>query len=97
MTCLKITESQNDQIYPEDTFSHGAAHLYIPFFHVVMRADAFIKYIFSTNKLTFYLYEKKKRNFNKMRKKASSQSTHIYLKNHSYLNDILCHLSVKCF
>ena len=27
MTCLKITESQNGQIYPEDTFSHGAAHL----------------------------------------------------------------------
>ena len=29
MTCLKITESQNGQIYPEDTFSHGAAHIYI--------------------------------------------------------------------
>ena len=28
MTCLKITESQNVQIYPEDTFSHGAAHVY---------------------------------------------------------------------
>ena len=28
MTCLKITESQNGQIYPEDTFSHGAAHVY---------------------------------------------------------------------
>ena len=28
MTCLKITESQNGQIYPEDTFSHGAAHIY---------------------------------------------------------------------
>ena len=27
MTCLKITESQNGQIYPEDTFSHGAAHI----------------------------------------------------------------------
>ena len=27
MTCLKITESQNAQIYPEDTFSHGAAHI----------------------------------------------------------------------
>ena len=27
MTCLKITESQNGQIYPEDTFSHGAAHM----------------------------------------------------------------------
>ena len=27
MTCLKITESQNGQIYPEDTFSHGAAQL----------------------------------------------------------------------
>ena len=26
----------------------------------------------------------KKRNFNEMRTKASSQSTHIYLKNHSY-------------
>ena len=26
MTCLKITESQNGQVYPEDTFSHGAAH-----------------------------------------------------------------------
>ena len=26
MTCMKITESQNGQIYPEDTFSHGAAH-----------------------------------------------------------------------
>ena len=24
--CLKITESQNGKIYPEDTFSHGAAH-----------------------------------------------------------------------
>ena len=29
MTCLKITESQNGQIYPEDTFSHGPAHLYM--------------------------------------------------------------------
>ena len=29
MTCLKITESQNGQIYPEDTFSHGAAHIYM--------------------------------------------------------------------
>ena len=29
MTCIKITESQNGQIYPEDTFSHGAAHLYM--------------------------------------------------------------------
>ena len=29
------------------------------FFHVVMRADAFIKYIFSTTELTVYLYEKK--------------------------------------
>ena len=28
MTCMKITESQNGQIYPEDTFSHGAAHIY---------------------------------------------------------------------
>ena len=28
MTCRKITESQNGQIYPEDTFSHGAAQLY---------------------------------------------------------------------
>ena len=28
MTCMKITESQNGQIYPEDTFSHGAAHLF---------------------------------------------------------------------
>ena len=27
MTCLKITESQNGQIYPEDTFSHGAAQM----------------------------------------------------------------------
>ena len=27
MTCLKITKSQNGQIYPEDTFSHGAAHM----------------------------------------------------------------------
>ena len=27
MTCMKITESQNGQIYPEDTFSHGAAHM----------------------------------------------------------------------
>ena len=27
MTCIKITESQNGQIYPEDTFSHGAAHI----------------------------------------------------------------------
>ena len=26
MTCMKTTESQNAQIYPEDTFSHGAAH-----------------------------------------------------------------------
>ena len=25
---MKITESQNGQIYPEDTFSHGAAHMY---------------------------------------------------------------------
>ena len=24
---MKITESQNGQIYPEDTFSHGAAHM----------------------------------------------------------------------
>ena len=29
MTCLKVTESQNGQIYAEDTFSHGAAHIYI--------------------------------------------------------------------
>ena len=27
MTCMKITESQNGLIYPEDTFSHGAAHI----------------------------------------------------------------------
>ena len=27
MTCLKITESQNGQIYPEDTFCHGVAHI----------------------------------------------------------------------
>ena len=27
MTCIKITESQNGQIYPEDTFSHGAAQM----------------------------------------------------------------------
>ena len=27
MTFLKITKSQNGQIYPEDTFSHGAAHI----------------------------------------------------------------------
>ena len=27
ITCLKITESQNGQIYPEDTFSHGTAHM----------------------------------------------------------------------
>ena len=25
---MKITESQNGQIYPEDTFSHGAAHMF---------------------------------------------------------------------
>ena len=25
---MKITESQNGQIYPEDTFSHGAAQIY---------------------------------------------------------------------
>ena len=28
MTCIKITESQNGQIYPEDTFSHGVAHIF---------------------------------------------------------------------
>ena len=28
MTCLKITESQNGQIYPEDKFSHGAAQMF---------------------------------------------------------------------
>ena len=28
MTCIKITESQNGKIYPEDTISHGAAHIY---------------------------------------------------------------------
>ena len=28
MTCLKTTESQNGQIYPEDTFSHGAAQMF---------------------------------------------------------------------
>ena len=28
MTCMKTTESQNGQIYLEDTFSHGAAHIY---------------------------------------------------------------------
>ena len=61
-----------------------------------MRADAFIKYLFSTTELTVCLYEKK-RNFNDMRKKASFQSTHIYLKNYSYLGDIIRHLSVKCF
>ena len=27
INCLKTTESQNGQIYPEDTFSHGAAHI----------------------------------------------------------------------
>ena len=27
MTCIKITESQNGQIYPEDTFYHGAAQM----------------------------------------------------------------------
>ena len=27
MTCLEITESQNGQIYPKDTFSHGAAQM----------------------------------------------------------------------
>ena len=59
-----------------------------------MRADAFINYIFSTTELTVYLYEKKR---NAMRKKASSQSTHIHLKNHSYLDDIIPNLSVKCF
>ena len=31
MTCMKITESQKGQIYPEDTFSHGAAHMDIKF------------------------------------------------------------------
>ena len=29
MTCMEITESQNAQIYPEDTFSNGAAHMYL--------------------------------------------------------------------
>ena len=29
MTCMKITVSQNGQIYPKDTFSNGAAHIYI--------------------------------------------------------------------
>ena len=29
MTCMKITESQNGQIYPEDTFSHGAAQVFL--------------------------------------------------------------------
>ena len=29
MTCLKITESQNGQIYPEDPFSHGAAQIIV--------------------------------------------------------------------
>ena len=32
MTCMKITESQNGQIYPEDTFSHGAAHMFLAMF-----------------------------------------------------------------
>ena len=27
MTCMKITESQNGQIYPEDIFSHGVAQM----------------------------------------------------------------------
>ena len=31
MTCLKVTESQNGQIYPEDTFFHGAAHIFFLF------------------------------------------------------------------
>ena len=31
MTCMKITESQSDQIYPEDTFSHGAAQMFTIF------------------------------------------------------------------
>ena len=35
-------------------------HIYL-FFHDVIRADAFIKYIFSTAKLTVYLYEKIKK------------------------------------
>ena len=29
MTCMKFKESQNGQIYPEDTFSHGAAQIYL--------------------------------------------------------------------
>ena len=36
MTCMKITESQNGQIYPEDTFSHGAAHIYA-FYHSILQ------------------------------------------------------------
>ena len=61
-----------------------------------MRADAFIKYIFSTTELTVYLYEKK-RNFNDMRIKRRhlSQLIYIYLKNYTYLDDIIHHLSVK--
>ena len=33
---MKITESQNGQIYPEDTFSHGAAHIYA-FYHSILQ------------------------------------------------------------
>ena len=46
------------------------ADIYIYLFlHVVMRADAFIKYIFSTTELTVYLYEKKKK-FQRYEKKG---------------------------
>ena len=41
MACLKITESQNGQIYPEDTFSHGAAHLFFPSFYMASFDEVF--------------------------------------------------------
>ena len=46
MTCIKITESQNGQIYPEDTFSHGAALLYWQLL-IILFADDRVKKIWN--------------------------------------------------
>ena len=44
---MKITESENGQIYPEDTFSHGAAHIIsedkLSFLHIQKASKHYFK------------------------------------------------------
>ena len=70
-------------------------HIYISIFSCCNESWCIYKVYFFYNWIDCLSIWKKK--FNDMRKKASSQSTHIYLKNYSYLVDIIRHLSVKCF